>query len=137
MNQQPSKFSTSNAEGDKPLATIFLLCENVILGIDHKWSIINVFDSINLESVPALSAFQLFFKIDFPIGFHVIKVYGTLENKKKILFQQELVIGMPESQIFNIRIQTEITKFDNHIFSLYVDDKYIAETNLFINKISK
>jgi hypothetical protein len=117
---------------------IFTPCEYIIQDKKNRFSLINIFDRIFLQELPINYLFKLFLSISAPIGGHFIKV--TIEDPEKV--QSELATlsqNIGEDGLFNLAIEGifEFKYYGRYWFNAYVDDKFIGQTYVNINKPDK
>jgi hypothetical protein len=110
---------------------ILVICEKAIFSDMQKWSLIDIFDAIVFDKMPAIFTFSFFSAIISSLGNHKIDInITTPDSEIKTLFTTPIVILEGGKHTLNLRLSIGFEKIGRYIFSLLIDDNKLGEAFL-------
>jgi hypothetical protein len=121
-----------------PRILSFVICENTIEDRANRISIINIFNRIYFENLPATAAFRVYLSAILPEGNHKINITLESPDSTTTSYAQAEIMLLLQDKIDLVAIITNnFTEYNSYFIHAFDNDKIIATQELAVQKPSK
>ena len=111
----------------------FLLCQQGILSKQGMWSLINIFDRVNVVALPVELQFVGFLSIATSPGSHEVRVTGCRPDEpEQDLVEVTAQTGPRGGHHVHINVDLRVEKPGPHLLNAYLDGNLIGMATLLV-----
>ena len=119
-----------------PKVNAFVLCENIILDQQNRYSLINIYNQFRFPTFPVVFPLRMFLSYISPEGFFKLQISLTKPGKSpEQIFESDSFQGLPENIDGFMDFAIQFDQPGPYLFTASLSGKPFAELNLSVFEV--